>query len=50
LRLASALRAVRQAETEGEQEMKSQTEDFVSSLLGLVLCAANVSFLMLLLS
>ena len=30
--------------------MKSQTEDFVSSLLGLVLCAANVSFVVLLLS
>ena len=30
--------------------MRLQTEDFVSSLLGLALCAANVTFLVLLLS
>ena len=30
--------------------MKLRTEDFVSAVLGLALCAANVSFLMLLLS
>ncbi len=28
--------------------MRSQIEDFVSSLLALVLCAANLSFFMLL--
>ncbi len=30
--------------------MKFQTEDFVSSLLGLALCASNVCFVVLLLS
>lgn len=45
-----ALRMVRGAEAESESVMKLQTEDVVSSLLGLVLCAANVSFVLLLLS
>ena len=38
------------AKPKSEAVMQSQTEDFVSSLLGLVLCAANVSFVVLLLS
>ena len=45
-----ALRKGRQVNAESESAMKLQTEDIVSSLLGLVLCAANVSFVMLLLS
>ena len=45
-----ALRKGREANAESESAMKLQTEDIVSSLLGLVLCAANVSFVMLLLS
>jgi len=45
-----ALRAVREGAIESEYPMRMQTEDFVSSVLGLVLCAANVSFLVLLLS
>jgi hypothetical protein len=45
-----ALRKGREAKAESESVMKLQTEDFVSSLLGLVLCAANVSFVLLLLS
>ena len=45
-----ALRKGREVNAESESAMKLQTEDIVSSLLGLVLCAANVSFVMLLLS
>jgi len=45
-----ALRKGREAVAKASPAMKLQTEDLVSSLLGLVLCAANVSFVMLLLS